>query len=243
MCHYVKHNWNQDRSVTIAHLWCTYNKLCNSFDGAFLFQCQYTYCGILKWNMASFDRKLCISQLFHTRRLNSFPIIRAAEIYLFKVLKQKRKVLKRYLQQLYAFIISLDEKKLRLCIYKRQSFLKYRKKRIKINQMEIQHETTTYYCFISRELFIWANSKIVQNTFDSWNCHLLCNKMSKMDFFYKPRLKTIWKQHHFKVNRAQMNTYTCTHILISVQMDRFAYMQNLRICKLKCALDLSQLQI
>ena len=29
-----------------------------------------------------------------------------------------------------------------------ESFLKYRKKRIKINQMEIQHEITTYYCFI-----------------------------------------------------------------------------------------------
>ena len=29
-----------------------------------------------------------------------------------------------------------------------------------------------------------------------------------------------------------MNKYSCTQILISVHMDRFAYMQNLRICKL-----------
>ena len=34
-----------------------------------------------------------------------------------------------------------------------------------------------------------------------------------------------------------MNKYSCTQILISVHMDRFAYMQNLRtyICKLKFA--------
>ena len=95
------------RSVTITHLWCTCSKFCNIFYEAFLFQCQHTYCCILKWNVASFDSKLCISQLWHTRRLNSFPIIRAAEIYLFQGFK--RKDLKCYLQQMYAFIISLDD--------------------------------------------------------------------------------------------------------------------------------------
>ena len=67
--------------------------------------------------------------------------------------------------------------------------------------------------------------------------------MSKVENFYKPRLKTILKQHHFYVNRAQMNKYSCTQILISVHMDRFAFMQNLHICKLKFALDLNQVQI
>ena len=70
-------------------------------------------------------------------------------MYLFKVLKEKRKVLKCYLHQLYAFIIPLDEysdkEKVRNRIYKCQSFLK---EVIQINQMEIQHETMTYYCFI-----------------------------------------------------------------------------------------------
>ena len=67
--------------------------------------------------------------------------------------------------------------------------------------------------------------------------------MSKVENSYKPRLKTILKQHHFNVNRAQMNKYSCTQILFSVNMDRFAYMQNLRICKLKFALGLNQVQI
>ena len=47
----------------------------------------------------------------------------------------------------------------------------------------------------------------------------------------------------FNINIAQMNKYSCTQILISVHMDRFAYMQNLRICKLKFALGLNQVQI
>ena len=64
-----------------------------------------------------------------------------------------------------------------------------------------------------------------------------------MESSYKPRLKTILKQHHFNVNRAQMNKYSCMQILISVHMDRFAYMQNLRIRKLKFALGLNQVQI
>ena len=63
-----------------------------------------------------------------------------------------------------------------------------------------------------------------------------------MENSYKPRLKTILKQHHFNVNRAQMNKYSCTQILISAHMDRFAYMQNLRICKLKFALGLNKVQ-
>ena len=67
--------------------------------------------------------------------------------------------------------------------------------------------------------------------------------MSKVENSYKPRLKTILKQHHFNVNRAQMNKYSCTQILFSVNMDRVAYMQNLRICKLKFALGLNQVQI
>ena len=67
--------------------------------------------------------------------------------------------------------------------------------------------------------------------------------MSNVEKSYKPRLKTILKQHHFNVNRAQMNKYSCTQILISVHMDRFAYMKNLRICKLKFALGLKQVQI
>ena len=50
-----------------------------------------------------------------------------------------------------------------------------------------------------------------------------------MEHSYKPRLKPILKQHHFNVNRAQMNRYSCTQILISVHLDRFAYMQNLRM--------------
>ena len=109
--------------------------------------------------------------------------------------------------------------------------MKYRKKRIKINQMEIQHETTTYYCFIKYQgkLLMWTNSKIVQNTFDSWKCQLLCNKMSKVENSYNPRLKTILKQHHFNINRAQMNKYSCTQILISHGQiciyAKFAYMQ------------------
>ena len=76
-----------------------------------------------------------------------FPLLGQQKYIYFKVLKEKRKVLKWYLKQLYAFIISLDdysdEEKIRR-IYKCQSFLKYRKKRIKIKQMEIQHETATY---------------------------------------------------------------------------------------------------
>ena len=67
--------------------------------------------------------------------------------------------------------------------------------------------------------------------------------MSKVENFYKPRLKAILKQHYFNINRAQMNKYSCTQILISVHMDRFAYMQNLRttcICKLKFAHGLNQ---
>ena len=67
--------------------------------------------------------------------------------------------------------------------------------------------------------------------------------MSKVENSCKPRLKTILKQHHFNVNRAQKNKYSCTQILISVHMDRLAYMQNLRICKLKFALGLNQVQI
>ena len=72
---------------------------------------------------------------------------------------------------------------------------------------------------------------------------LLCNKMSKVENSYKPTLKTILKQHHFNVNRAQMDKYSCTQILITVHMDRFAYMQNLHRCKLKFALGLNQVQI
>ena len=84
-----------------------------------------------------------------------------------------------------------------------------------------QRHITAYY--ISREIAYMANSKNVQNTFDSWKCHLLCNKMSKVEKYDKPRLKTVFKQHHFNVNRAQMNKYSCTQILISVHMDSFAY--------------------
>ena len=51
----------------------------------------------------------CSEKLETSLILNSFPIIRTAEIYLFMVLKEKRNVLKRYLQQLYAFIIYLDD--------------------------------------------------------------------------------------------------------------------------------------
>ena len=85
--------------------------------------------------------------------------------------------------------------------------------------------------------------KIVQNVFDSWNCQLLCSKLSKVENSYKPRLKTILKQHHFNVHKAQMNKYSCTQILISLHMDKFAYMQNMRICELKFALGLNQVQI
>ena len=69
-----------------------------------------------------------------------------------------------------------------------------RERRIKINQMEIQHETTTYYRFIKYQgkLLMWVNSKNVQNTFDSWKCQLLCNKMSKVENSYQPSLKTYW---------------------------------------------------
>ena len=84
---------------------------------------------------------------------------------------------------------------------------------------------------IKGNCLMWANWKIVQNTFDSWKCQLLCNKMSKVEHSYKPRLKTILKQHHFNVNRAQMNKYSSRQILISVHIDRFAYMQ-ICICKL-----------
>ena len=66
--------------------------------------------------------------------------------------------------------------------------------------------------------------------------------MSKVENSYEPGLKTILK-HHFNVNRTQMNKYSCTQILISIRMDRFAYMQNLCICKLKFALSLNQMQI
>ena len=135
-----------------------------------------------------------------------------------------------------AFIISLDDysdkEKVKNMLYKHQSFLKYRKK-----WLEIQHETTIYYCFIKYQgkLLIWANSKIVQNTFDSWKCQLLCNKMSKVENFYKPWLKTILKQHHFNVNRA-----TNEQILMHANFDfrshgqiciyaKFAYMQ-IEIC-------------
>ena len=64
-----------------------------------------------------------------------------------------------------------------------------------------------------------------------------------MENSYTSRLKTILKQHHFNVNMVQMNKFSCTQILISVHMDRFVYMQNLRICKLKFALGLNQMQI
>ena len=67
--------------------------------------------------------------------------------------------------------------------------------------------------------------------------------MSKVENSYKPGLKTILKQHHFNINRAQMNKYSRTQIFISVHMDRFAYMQNLCICKFKFALGLNQVQI
>ena len=111
--------------------------------------------------------------------------------------------------------------------------------------MEIQHEATTYYCLIKyqEKLLMWANKKSVQSTFDSWKCQLLCNKMSKVENSYKLRLKTILKQHNFNVNMAQMNKNWCMQILISVHMDRFAYIQNLLICKLKFALGLNQVQI
>ena len=116
----------------------------------------------------------------------------------------------------------------------------------KINQMEIQHVTTNITDFNTKyqgKLLMRANSKIVQNTFDSWKCQLLCNKMSKVENSYKPGLKTILKQHQLNVNRAQMNKFSCTQILISVHMDRIAYKQNLRICNLKFALGLNQVQI
>ena len=67
--------------------------------------------------------------------------------------------------------------------------------------------------------------------------------MSKVEHYYKHRLKPILKQHHFNVNRAPMNKYSCIQILISFYMDRFAYMQNLRICNLKFAIGLNQVQI
>ena len=50
--------------------------------------------------------------------------------------------------------------------------------------------------------------------------------MSKVDNSYKARLKTILKQHHFNVNRAQMNKHSCTQILVSV------HMYNLHVCKI-----------
>ena len=64
--------------------------------------------------------------------------------------------------------------------------------------------------------------------------------MPKVENSYKPRLKTLLKQYRFNVNRAQILMYTN---LISVHMDRFAYMQNLHICKLNFALGLNQVQI
>ena len=67
--------------------------------------------------------------------------------------------------------------------------------------------------------------------------------MSKVVNSSKPTLKTILKQHHFNINRAQMNKYSCMQIFISVHMDRFVYIQKLRICKLKFALVLNQVQI
>ena len=86
-------------------------------------------------------------------------------------------------------------------------------------------------CKYQGKMLTGTNSKIVQNIFDSWKCQLLCNKMSKVENSYKPRLKSILKQHHSNFNMAQMNKYSCTQIFIFVHMDRFAYMQNLRICK------------
>ena len=79
--------------------------------------------------------------------------------------------------------------------------------------------------------------------FDSWKCQLLCNKMSKVENSYNHSLKTILKQYHTNVNRAPMNKYSCMQILFSVHMNRFAYMQNLHICKLKFSLGLNQVQI
>ena len=75
------------------------------------------------------------------------------------------------------------------------------------------------------------------------NYYTVCSKWPKVENSYKPRLKTILKQHHFNVHKAHMNKYSCTQILISLYMDRFAYMQNMRICELKFALDLNQVQI
>ena len=111
--------------------------------------------------------------------------------------------------------------------------------------MEIQHETTTYYCFIKYQWkwLMWANSKIVQNTFDSWKyqLHVLCNKMSKVENSYTPRLKTILKQHHFNVDRAQMKKKKKKKKLMYTNFDfrshgqicmyaKFAYMQSLHTC-------------
>ena len=42
---------------------------------------------------------------------------------------------------------------------------------------------------------------------------------------------------------AQINKYSRVQILLSGHMDRFAYMQNLRIRKLRFALGLDQVQI
>ena len=96
----------------------------------------------------SFGSKLRISQLMthQIRRSNPFPMIRTPEITI-----QSFKGKECYLHQFYQFMISLDgyscKEKVKQCIFKRQSFLKFRKQCIKINLVEI-HETTTYYCFI-----------------------------------------------------------------------------------------------
>ena len=97
-------------------------------------------------------------------------------------------------------------------------------------------------CSLNNKHFTNFLLKITDNfreSFDSWKCQLLCNKMSKVENSCKPRLITILKQHHFNVN----SYYSCKQNLNSVHMNRFAYMQNLRICNLKFVLGLSQVQI
>ena len=95
--------------------------------------------------------------------------------------------------------------------------------------MEIQHETTTHYCFITYQgkLLTWANSKIVQNTFDSCKCQLLYNKMSKVKNSYKLTLKTILTWTDCK------REYICIYANICTRM---------QICQCECTIRVSYLQ-
>ena len=59
---------------------------------------------------------------------------------------------------------------------------------------------------------MWANSKIIQNPFDSWKCQFLYNKMSKVENSYKPRLKTILKLQTASFQRVIGHKWTNTHV-------------------------------